>query len=429
MIRNTRKTGVNLLLAVEVLVLVAVLVLGVFYGAAGWLRKNNNSNPNINVDNNLNDNNDDQDDDKNNQTGTPVVIPEDYTEGRITFSNSVEEVLATMTVEQMVAQLFIVTPEALTGVSVATVFGNASKTAFDTYPVGGLVYSKINFQSEEQATALVRQAKEYYLEKYGVELFTIIEEEGGELYSPYAAALGKDTGMLASELAALNNVDLIKQSAEFRAAYLLSGEFNVNFSTIGDVASTIESDYEKRTFGTSVETVADFVAADITAMEAAGVASTLKYFPGKANAQKMENGILFSTESLEALTNGSLLAFQTGIDAGASFVMIGNVIIPSITDDSVTPCSLSVRTVALLRETMGFTGVIVTDSFSDVKFNEVYGNGDACIAAINAGVDMIYMPFDFVQAYEAVLEAVNNGDISADRLHNAVGRILTEKGL
>ena len=428
MIKNTRKTGVNLLLAAEVLVLVAVLVLGIFYGAAGWLRKNNN-NSNINIDNNLNNDNDVETEEDNTHSGSTVVIPNDYSEGRITFSNSVEEVLANMSVEQMVAQLFIVTPEALTGVSAATVFGNASKTAFDTYPVGGLVYSKVNFQNEEQALALVRQAKEYYLNKYGVELFTIIEEEGGELYSPYAAALGKDTGMLASELAALNNIDLIKQSAEFRADYLAGAEFNVNFSTIGDVASVIESDYEKRTYGTSVETVADFVAADISAMEAAGLEATLKYFPGKANAQKMENGILFSTETLEELASTSLLAFQAGIDAGASFVMIGNVIVPSITDDSVTPCSLSVRTVALLRETMGFTGVIVTDSFSDVKFNEVFGNGEACVDAINAGVDMIYMPADFAEAYQAVLEAVNNGEINADRLHNAVGRILTEKGL
>ena len=59
----------------------------------------------------------------------------------------------------------------------------------------------------------------------------------------------------------------------------------------------------------------------------------------------------------------------------------------------------------------------------------VYGNGAACVEAIKAGVDMIYMPSDFAEAYNAVLEAVNNGNISADRLNNAVGRILTEKGV
>ena len=109
--------------------------------------------------------------------------------------------------------------------------------------------------------------------------------------------------------------------------------------------------------------------------------------------------------------------------------MIGNVITESITDDENVPCCLSSRTIGLLRESMGFKGVILTENFSDPAFTSVYGAETSCVEAIKAGVDMIYMPADFVKAYNAVMEAVNNGNISADRLNNAVGRILTAKGV
>lgn len=428
---NTRRKGVNLLLIAESLVLVGVLVLGLFYGAAGLVKKNNNTNEpnyNVNTDQNQNDNNAD-DENKEPDSEDVYVIPEDYTEGRITFSDAVEDKLATMTTEQKVAQLFIVSPEVLTGVDRVTIFGNASKNAMNTYPVGGLVYSGLNFQNETQTQALLRLAKEYCIQTYGFTLFTVIEEEGGADYSPYAHALGLDTGSLASEIASYGDVSLVTQAAQFRANYIAGAEFNVLFSTIADVSSALETEYQLRTFGTTVETVAEFIAADIRAIEEAGVASTLKYFPGKANAQKTESGMLFSTESLKELSEGSLQAFKHGIDAGASFVMIGNVIVPSITEDSYVPCSLSGRTIALLRGEMGFDGVIVSDDFSDASFVAMYGNGEACVEAIKAGIDMIYMPANFVEAYNAVLEAVNSGNISEDRLNNAVGRILTEKGL
>ncbi len=421
----TRKKGVNLLLVAEVLALVAVLVLGIFYGAAGLLKDEDN-NTNINVDNNQN-NNDFGDEDEDQDAG--YTIPEDYTEGRITFSEGVEEKLASMTTEEKVAQLFIVSPEALTGYDRVTIFGNASREAFNQYPVGGLVYSPINFQNAEQTQALLKQAKYYCEEMFEIALFTVVEEEGGEKYSPFAATLGLDTGSLASEIGALNDEDIVSQAAQFRAEYIHTAEFNVMFSTIADVSATIETEYQLRTFGTDVDTVAKLIAADITAIENSGVASTLKYFPGKANADKMETGVLFSSESLTELSKGSLKAFKAGIDAGASFVMIGNVIVPSITEDTYVPCTLSGRTVALLRGEMGFEGVIVSDNFSDASFVAIYGNGEACVEAIKAGIDMIYMPSDFATAYQAVLDAVNNGNISEDRLNNAVGRILTEKGL
>ena len=221
----------------------------------------------------------------------------------------------------------------------------------------------------------------------------------------------------------------MEQAIKSRAQYIKTHEFNLLLSTIADVAPSLDSAYSLRTYGVDAELVASMVAADVKSSQDVGIMSALKYFPGKANATNNDAGILESKETLEDLSKGNFITYQAGIDAGANFVMIGNVIVESITDDENVPCCLSSRTIGLLRESMGFQGVIITDNFSDVAFASMYGADTACVEAIKAGVDMIYMPSDFEAAYNAVIEAVNNGNVSMDRLNNAVGRILTAKGV
>ena len=440
---NIQKNGINLLLVAEALLLVVVLVLGVVSGATGMMNNltgdTEDNKVSINTENTGNSSETDNgsesqnpNDTSNGGTENPdtgYVVPEDYTEGRVTFSDSVEAKLASMTVEQKVAQLFLVTPEELTGYNKVTAFGNASKEALNSYPVGGFVYTANSFQNTAQTQSLLKLAKAYSLSEFGMTLFTAVEEEGGEQYSPLANALGHNRGSLASEIGAQGSASAVEQATQSRVNYVKADEFNLLLSTVADVSAALDTGYRLRTFGTDALMVSQLVDADIRTIEKSGVYSTLKYFPGKANATANGSGVLTSNETLEELSKGSLLAFQSGIDAGATFVMIGNVIVPSITDDENVPCCLSNRTVGLLREEMGFEGIIITDNFSEAGFVSVYGNGAACVEAIKAGVDMIYMPSDFAEAYNAVLEAVNNGNISADRLNNAVGRILTEKGV
>ena len=445
---NIQKNGINLLLVAEAALLILVLVLGLLGGAAGAIRDNDNNTPIVSGSENNDwyhpdsnkpsgDNSEDEKpggDEPNDNPGEnhpetgKWYVPEDYAEGRVRFSDSVEAKLATMTVAQKVAQLFIVTPEALTGYNTVTAFGNASKQAFDQYPVGGLVYNTKNFQNTAQVPLLLSGVKNYSIQKYGMTVFTAIEEEGGANYSPLATTLGIDRISQASELGN-QGVTAVTQAAKARAEYLKKYEFNLLLSTIADVAPSLDTTYGLRTYGTNAELVASMVAADVKATKEAGRMSALKYFPGKANATNGGAGVLTSSETLEDLSKGSFISYQAGIDAGVNFVMIGNVITESITDDENVPCCLSSRTIGLLRESMGFKGVILTENFSDPAFTSVYGAETSCVEAIKAGVDMIYMPADFVKAYNAVMEAVNNGNISADRLNNAVGRILTAKGV
>ncbi len=447
---NIRKNSMNLLLVAEAGLLVLALVLGLIGGATGALRNpsgdgsivdngtendwgytppstDENSNSG-NTDKPVNpDGPDDKPDDKPAVDWFVYNVTEEYSEARKDFSASVERKLATMTVEQKVAQLFVVSPEALTGYSKVTAFGNASKVAYDKHPVGGLVYSSKNFQNSAQVQLLLNGIRNYGLQKYGITVFTAVEEIGGANGSPLATALGINRVSTPSELGN-QGLSAVEQAAKLKVGYLASNGFNLLLSTSGDVSPALDTAYRLLTYGTDGKLVASMVAADIKATEAAKVNAALQYFPGKANASE-EGGILYNDMSIEELSQYILASYHEGIKAGASVVTVSNVIVPAITDDENMPCSLSSSTIGILREEMGFDGVIMTEKFSDPEFVSLYGNGSACINAIKAGVDMIYMPADFEEAYTAVLNAVKSGSISADRLNNAVGRILTEKGV
>ncbi len=353
---DMQKNGINFLIVAEALLLVVVLVFGVISGAAGVIKDNTGeSESNPVVDNTDNDwmasgsevesedseSEDIQGSEIESSTEDEYQIPEDYAEGRVTFSAAVEAKLSAMTIEQKVAQLFIVTPEQLTGYNKVTVFGNASKQAFEKYPVGGLIYSAHNYQGESQINSLVKGAKDYSVDKYGYTTFTL------------------------------------ENSADTNE--VLTG-------TIG-------------------------------ALEVSGILRAHTYFVEDVNA------------TLDELVAGSFVTYKKHIDDGAAFIVVSSAKVASITDDENVPCTLSSRTVGLLRQNMGYKGLLITDSFSNVEFVSTYGNGTACVEAIKAGMDMIYMPYEFEGAYESVLEAVKDGNITEDRLNNAVGRILTAKGL
>ena len=393
---NTENKRGRLLLILEILALVVVIVLVVVTKVSGTGEdKPQGGLAQNGVVGNESTDGSSGDEDHSNDIGdnSGIVVPDNYTESRVTFSASVEAKLSAMSTEQKVAQLFIVTPEQFTGYDQVTMFGNASQTAFNQYPVGGFIYSSLNMETADQLQLLLDGAQEYSMQKCGMQLFTAVEDKS------------KDA-----------------------VAWKADG-FNLMLTTVADVARFMDTDYSKLTFGTDPMAVADAVSAEVQTIEHAGMMSTLKCFPGKAQAKMGSNGILISYESLEALSDGSLLSYQAGIDAGATFVMVGNVITPSVTGDDTLPCSLSSRAVGLIRSSMGFQGVLISDNFSEESFASVYGGAEACVKAVNAGIDMIYKPADFVTAYQAILEAVNNGTISTDRLNNAVGRILTAKGV
>ncbi|MBR0517965.1 MAG: glycoside hydrolase, partial [Firmicutes bacterium] len=122
-----------------------------------------------------------------------------------------------------------------------------------------------------------------------------------------------------------------------------------------------------------------------------------------------------------------VLPFVSGIDAGADMVMVSHISAPEVTGTN-EPASLSyILMTEKLREELGFEGVIITDSFEMKAISGVYGSGEAAVNAILAGADIVLMPADYEQAFDAVMAAVESGEISEERLEESVRRILRMK--
>ena len=134
-----------------------------------------------------------------------------------------------------------------------------------------------------------------------------------------------------------------------------------------------------------------------------------------------------TSRTLEELRQTELIPFRAGIDAGVEMVMISHMSAPAITGDN-TPCDLSPAIVTdLLREELGFTGVIVTDSHEMGAIINYYGCGEAAVKAIAAGCDIVLMPYSLDEAAGAVLTAIENGELTEARINESVLRILTLK--
>lgn len=345
---------------------------------------------------------------------------------RLVFSEEVESRLNEMTIEEKVAQMFFVTPEALTGVENVTVAGETSKTAIATYPVGGLEVSAANYEDAEQFRALISGFQQYSQERIGVDLFVGAVEIGGEEHSDFALAGLYEMQPLPSEIGANGTTDSASNSASVIANSLVSYGINMNLALISDLANGSNPEYDALTFGSNAGTVSEYVTAQLSTYRSIGVMAVMRSFPGYSFAD-FGNGLPMNQRTLDEMLSNELIVYQAGIDAGAEVIMAANMTAEALTGDSVTPCSFSGATTNLLREEMGYIGLIMSDDLSNSYITNQYDSSEAAVNAVKAGMDILYKPADFVAAYNAVIEAVGNGEIDQILIDNAVGRILTLK--
>ena len=341
-----------------------------------------------------------------------------------------QALLDQMTTEEKVAQLFYVTPDALSGVSGTTRAGDILKQAYEQYPVGGLVFFENNIVSEEQIREMTAALKETGEACIGAAPFLGVDEEGGTV-TRIAGTEGfpvEDVGDM-SLVGATGDPEQAREVGVTLGSYLSSYGFTMDFAPDADVLVNPDNTVVKRrSFGSDAEMTARMTAAETEGLQSQGVLAVLKHFPGHgATAEDSHDGFAYSNRTLEELRQCEFLPFLAGIEAGAKVVMVGHISLPQVTGNDL-PATLSETVMQdLLRRELGFQGVIITDAMNMGAIVANYGSGDAAVQSFLAGADMILMPSDFQSAYQAVLEAVNNGIISMERLNESVLRILTVK--
>jgi beta-N-acetylhexosaminidase len=170
------------------------------------------------------------------------------------------------------------------------------------------------------------------------------------------------------------------------------------------------------------------VEAAVQGFKKSSVLCTLKHFPGHGDTSgDSHTGAVYTYKTLDELRAEELLPFQAGIDAGADLVMVGHICTPSITDSS-TPATLSSIIVTdILRDELGFQGVVITDAMNMSAITNFYNSGEAAVKAVQAGVDVILMPANLNDSIQALTNAVENGTITEKRIDESVMRILSVK--
>ena len=352
----------------------------------------------------------------------PAAVP--------TLDERTAENAASLTLEQKVAQLFVVTPEAITGVDTATQAGSATQQALAAYPVGGLVYFQKNLLSADQTREMIANSQAFAQGACGLPLFVGVDEEGGTV-----SRIGGNPGFDIPNEGNMADVGAAGDTAQAKAVaariggYLSDLGFNLDFAPDSDVCGDPSTDVMAlRSFGTDPAIVGSMVSAQVEGFAEAGVLCSAKHFPGIGGVMgDSHEGAIVSEKTLDELRDWELAPFKAAIDAGVPMVMVGHLTAPNAFGSDV-PASLNPAAVTdLLRGELGFQGLVITDSLSMGAVGDFCTPNQAGVAALEAGADLVLMPEDFAAAYQGVLDAVSEGSLSEERIDQSVLRIVKAK--
>lgn len=323
-----------------------------------------------------------------------------------------EEILSGMTLEEKVGQMFIARcPEE----------GGAEKAA--QYHPGGYILFARDFADRTPAEASAAIAS--YQAASDIPLLIGVDEEGGTVNRVSRFPAYRDAPFPSPHaLYQAGGFDAVKADTEEKCARLSSLGVNVNFAPVCDLPDSPDDFIFNRSFGTDAALTAQYVRTVVETMRGTGVLSVLKHFPGYGNNADTHTGIAYDARPYKDFLAEDFLPFEAGIEAGAEMALVSHNIVSCIDPDY--PASLSPAVHTVLRETLGFTGAIVTDDLAMDGVRDFVGDAEAAVLAVEAGNDLLCCT-DFETQIPAVVDAVKSGRLSEEQVDAAAGRVLTMK--
>lgn len=330
-----------------------------------------------------------------------------------------------MSLHEKVCQMFIVKPEGLTGYDLYTYADDLTYTCYEQYPVGGFIFFANNIISSEQTLAMTGDLQQMAMSR-GTGAFIAVDEEGGYV-TRVQMKLGTEAVSSMSWYGSLNDYDSAFGAGQTIGDYLAYYGFNVDFAPVADVNINPNNELGSRIFSSDPDITANMSAAVVDGLHQAGVCSTLKHFPGLgAGGGNTHYETVVIDRTYEQLCETEFRAFSGGINAGSDFVMVGHQITTGAGDSMPGDLSPTVVTQWLKNE-LGYSGLVITDSHSMGAIVNVYGSAEAAVLAVEAGIDVILMPNDLSAAVDGIEQAVGSGRISEERIDESVLKILEKK--
>jgi len=328
--------------------------------------------------------------------------------------------LEELTLEEKIGQMFLID---FSGYKL----DDRIREHFSSIPWGGVILFTKNVKSRGHLTELNRSL----LELNGkIPILISVDQEGGIVVRPNFPDMHLSPGNM--PLGKIGDPGLVEELAAISGLEIRELGFHLNYAPVADVDSNPDNPIiGVRSFGDDPEMVGEMAVAAIRGYRAAGIASCVKHFPGHGDTSFDSHILLSRVDApLKRLEKVELPPFKKAIDEGVDSVMTAHVIYPAL-DESELPATLSKKILTdLLREKMGFKGLIITDSMAMKAISDNFGTGKAAVMSVQAGSDIVMMLGDFkkqVIAYRAVLDAVEKGTISQERIDDSVERILEFK--
>jgi beta-N-acetylhexosaminidase len=358
-------------------------------------------------------------------------------------TDEVEAQLQRMTLREKVGQLFYVRPECLDPTihfnlpssidassddirEIKLQAVNATmKGVNEKYPVGGIILYAHNIEDEAQLSAFISQIRVLN----GTPLLCI-DEEGGRV-----ARIANNANFDVEKFESMGAIGATgdPQNAYYCAntigTYLHRYGFDIDFAPVADVNTNPENIViGARAFSDDPQVAAPMVVNYLQGLKDAGITGCIKHFPGHGDTQADTHyGYAQSLKTWEQMTSCEMITFKAGIAWGTQLIMTAHIATPGVTGTDIPATMSPVILQDKLRRELGYQNIIITDAMEMGAITRQYTNDEAAVGTLRAGADIVLGPQNFVEAFDAVVKAVEDGVLSQQRIDQSVRRILRLK--
>ena len=358
-------------------------------------------------------------------------------------TDEVEAQLQKMTLREKVGQLFYVRPECLDTTIHFNLPSSIDASSDDIkaiklqavnatmlgvnekYPVGGIILNAHNIEDEAQLSAFVSQIRALN----GSPLLCI-DEEGGRV-----ARIANNENFEVEKFESMGAIGATgdAQNAYYCAntigTYLHRYGFDIDFAPVADVNTNPENIIiGARAFSDDPQVAAPMVVNYLQGLKDAGITGCIKHFPGHGDTKADTHyGYAQSLKTWDEMQNCEMITFKAGIQWGTQLIMTAHIAAPNVTGSDIPATMSHVILQDKLRGELGYQNIIITDGMEMGAITQQYSSADAAVGTLQAGADIVLGPQNFVEAFDAVVKAVEDGRLTEQRIDQSVRRVLKLK--
>ena len=351
-------------------------------------------------------------------------------------NKQIEEQLKKMTLREKVGQMFYIRPEALdpslhwstnndlVEISLQEV-NDKMATTNKKYPVGGIILYAHNIKDEAQLSTFISQIR-----NLNGHPLLCIDEEGGRV-----ARIANNSNFSVKKYESMGAIGATGDPANAYecgntiGTYLHHYGFDIDFAPVADVNTNPENIViGARAFSDNPQTAAPMVTNYLQGLKDAGVTGCIKHFPGHGDTKADTHlGYAQSLKTWEQMTDCELITFKAGIRWGTQLIMSAHIATPNVTGKDIPATMSSFILQDKLRGELGYQNIIITDAMEMGAITQQYTNAEAVVGTLLAGADIVLNPQRFVETFDAVVKAVEDGALTEQRIDQSVRRILRLK--